>query len=65
VLSFRDVFNSARYRSDTVTTDLSSFTRIRPQYPVITLSISYTFNNYKRSEGSSQDNRDLFEGTNY
>lgn len=64
-LSFRDIFNSARYRSDITTADLQSITRIRPDYPVITLSISYTFNNYKRSSQSTRDNRDLFEGTNH
>lgn len=62
-LSFRDIFNSARYRSDITTANLESITRIRPKFPVITLSISYTFNNFKRSSQSSQDNRDLFEGT--
>lgn len=64
-LSFRDIFNSARYRNTIMTADLNSITHIRPYYPVITLSISYTFNNYKRSQQQSRDNRDLFEGTNY
>ena len=64
-LSFRDIFNSARYRSDITTADLQSITRIRPDYPVITLSISYTFNNFKRGSQNSRDNRDLFEGTNH
>jgi outer membrane receptor protein involved in Fe transport len=64
-LAFRDVFNSARYRSDIVTADLTSITNIRPRYPVITLTVSYTFNNYTRAQGESRDNRDLFEGTNY
>lgn len=64
-LSFRDIFNSARYRSDITTADLQSITRIRPDYPVITLSLSYTFNNYKRKSQSTRDNRDLFEGTNH
>lgn len=64
-LSFRDIFNSARYRSDITTANLESITRIRPKYPVITLSISYTFNNFKRSSQNSQDKRDLFEGTSY
>lgn len=64
-LSFRDIFNSARYRSDIMTADLKSITHIRPDYPVITLSVSYTFNNFKRGSQSSRDNRDLFEGTNH
>lgn len=65
-LSFRDVFNSARYRSHITTADLESITRIRPKFPVIMLSISYTFNNYKRaSSNAGGNNRDLFEGTNH
>jgi outer membrane receptor protein involved in Fe transport len=62
-LTFRDALNSARYRSDIQTPSLVSRTRIRPNYPVIALTLSYTFNNYKSSSGVSRDNRDLFEGT--
>ncbi len=61
-LSFRDIFNSARYRSDIETANLQSITRIQPKFPVITLTISYTFNDFKRNSQSSRDNRDLFEG---
>lgn len=64
-LSFRDIFNSARYRNSISTADMSSLTRIRPDYPIITLSVSYTFNNYKRSSQHSKDNRDLFEGVKF
>lgn len=31
----------------------------------VTLSVSYTFNNYKRSSKSTRDNRDLFVVTNH
>lgn len=64
-LSFRDIFNSARYRSDITTANLESITHIRPKDPVVTLTVSYTFNNFKRSSQSSRDNRDLFEGVNH
>lgn len=64
-LSFRDIFNSARYKNDITTPNLESITHIRPKFPVITLSISYTFNHFKRSSSNSQDNRDLFEGVNH
>lgn len=64
-LSFRDIFHSARYRSRITTPDLESMTRIHPKFPVITLSISYVFNNFKQNAGSSRDNRDLFEGVNH
>lgn len=64
-LSFRDVLNTARYRSDISTADLQSVTHIRPRYPVITLTLSYVFNNFNRAADDSRDNRDLFEGTNH
>lgn len=65
VLSFRDIFNSARYTSDISTPDLQSVTHIRPKYPVITLTLSYTFNNFKRNTSEGKASHDLFEGTNH
>ena len=64
-LSFRDVFNSARYNSRITTANLLSYTKIRPQYPLITLTLSYTFNNYKAKSAQTQTTHDLFEGTNH
>lgn len=64
-LSFRDVFNSARYVSNINTADLQSVTRIRPNYPLITLTLSYTFNNFSQKSGQSRTQHDLFEGTNH
>lgn len=64
-LSFRDVFNSARYVSKIVTPDLQSITRIRPSYPLITLTLSYTFNNFKGKSTQRKETHDLFEGTNH
>lgn len=64
-LSFRNIFNSASYRNEITTADLVSITHIRPHYPVITLSVSYTFNNYRRKQEQTRDDRDLFEGTSH
>jgi outer membrane receptor protein involved in Fe transport len=64
-LSFRDVFNSARYVSHISTSNLESITRIRPQYPLITLTLSYTFNNYRSRATQARESHDLFEGTNH
>lgn len=64
-LAFRDVFNSARYVSNITTSDLQSITRIRPNYPLITLTLSYTFNNFKIKGGQKAEDHDLFEGTNH
>lgn len=65
ILSFRDVFNMARYTSHITQYDLNSITRIKPNYPVITLTLSYTFNNFKLKTSQQRDNHDLFEGTNH
>lgn len=64
-LSFRDVFNSARYVSNISTSNLESITRIRPKYPLITLTLSYTFNNFKGRATQIREGHDLFEGTNH
>lgn len=59
----RDLFNTARYNSTRTTATLSSVTRIKPVYPSITLSLTYTFNNFKLHEAKSEADHDLFEGT--
>lgn len=64
-LAFRDVFNSARYVSTITTSSLQSITHIRPNYPLISLTLSYTFNNFKIKSSQSRENHDLFEGTNH
>ncbi|MGV8094431.1 MAG: TonB-dependent receptor domain-containing protein [Mangrovibacterium sp.] len=64
-LACRDLLNSARYVSDITTSDLISVTRIRPTYPLITFTVSYTFNNYKGKGTQSKTDNDLFEGTNH
>lgn len=64
-LAFRDVFNSARYVSNITTSNLQSMTRIRPNYPLVTLTLSYTFNNFKAKGGQAKEGHDLFEGTNH
>jgi hypothetical protein len=64
-LAFRDVFNSARYVSDIATSNLQSVTHIRPAYPLLTFTLSYTFNNFKSTNGQSKTDNDIFEGTNH
>ncbi|MDH6356569.1 outer membrane beta-barrel family protein [Parabacteroides sp. PF5-9] len=64
-LAFRDVFNSARYVSTLSTSNLQSVTKIKPKYPLITLTLSYTFNNYRVRSTQSKTTHDLFEGTNH
>jgi outer membrane receptor protein involved in Fe transport len=63
-LSFRDILNTARYRSDINIYNLQSVTNIRPYYPLIALTLNYSFNNYKVKQ-TTGDDHDLFEGTNH
>lgn len=63
--AFRDVFNSARYNSHITTANLESATRIRPQYPLISLTLSYTFNSFRRGAAQDREDHDLFEGINH
>lgn len=63
-LSFRNFLNTAKYKSNIDTHNLQSHTTILPKFPLITLNISYTFNNFKqRTRG--REGSDFFEGTNY
>jgi outer membrane receptor protein involved in Fe transport len=64
-LAFRDMFNTARYTSIITTANLKSTTHIRPQYPLISLTLNYTFNNYTDKRTKEKENHDLFEGTNH
>ena len=62
-LAFCDIFRSAKYISDIQTADLRSLTRIKPKYPQITLTLSWTFNSYKaKSNATREDRSEMFEG---
>ena len=62
-LAFRDIFRSAKYISDIQTADLRSLTRIKPKYPQITLTLSWTFNSFKaKSTQAKEDRSEMFEG---
>ncbi|MDD2474372.1 MAG: TonB-dependent receptor [Dysgonamonadaceae bacterium] len=61
--AFRDVFRSARYVNDIQTASLRSLTKIRPKYPQVMLTLSYTFNNFKAKGSQEKEKRsDIFEG---
>jgi len=64
VLSFRDIFATAKYISSQTTMNMESYTKIYPKSPLVTLSLSYTFNNFKSKSGDEKASHDLFEGTN-
>ena len=63
-LSVRDMLATARYNSTQSNINVESFTKIRPQSPVLTLTLSYTFNNFNSQKKEERVTHDLFEGTN-
>lgn len=65
-LAFRDVFRSARYVNNIRTADLQSMTKIKPKYPQIMMTLSYTFNNFKAKTSPEKEVRsDMFEGVSH
>ncbi len=64
-LSFRDLLNTARYNSNITTSGLYSYTTIKPKYPLISLTLSYTFNQFKMRNNENRRSHNLFEGTNH
>ena len=62
-LSARDILSTAKYTSTRSSVGMESFTKIHPRSPLFTLTLAYTFNNFKSQRKTEQDT-DLFEGTN-
>jgi len=63
-LSVRDMLATARYNSTQKNIHVESLTKIVPQAPVFTLTLAYTFNNFKSQRREERNTHDLFEGTN-
>lgn len=62
-LAFKDIFRSASYVNNIAASNLWVYNKIRPQYPQILLTISYTFNNFKgKSSQEKEDRNEMFEG---
>lgn len=64
ILNVRDIFSTARYVNTKVGPSLDSRTIIYPKSPMLTLSLTYTFNNFKSQKKEEKYQHDLFEGTN-
>ncbi len=63
VLAFKDIFRSACYQNNIRATDLWVYNKIKPKYPNISLTLSYTFNNFKGKLSSEKEDRnEMFEG---
>jgi outer membrane receptor protein involved in Fe transport len=63
-LSVRDILASAKYNSIQSNVQVESLTKIIPQSPVFTLTLTYTFNNFRTQQREERVSHDLFEGTN-
>jgi outer membrane receptor protein involved in Fe transport len=63
-LNIRDVLSTARYVDTKNGALLDSRTVIYPASPLFTLTLSYTFNNFRPQPGEEKATHDLFEGTN-
>ncbi|MDR1407259.1 MAG: TonB-dependent receptor family protein [Tannerella sp.] len=63
-LNVRDILSTARYVDTKRGASLDSRTLIYPRSPLITLSLSYTFNNFRSQKKDAAVTHDLFEGTN-
>lgn len=62
-LAFKDIFRSACYVNNITSGDLWLYNKIRPKYPQILLTLSYTFNNFKgKSSQEKEDRNEMFEG---
>ncbi|MDR0560691.1 MAG: TonB-dependent receptor [Prevotellaceae bacterium] len=64
ILNVRDIFSTAKYVSTQTGVNLDSQTTIYPKSPLFTLSLTYTFNNFKSQKKTEKVSHDLFEGTN-
>ena len=63
-LALRDALRTARFSNHIYGRDgLESWTKVRPySSPLVTLSLSYTFNDFSKKR-SSEENGDMFEGS--
>ncbi|MDR0737781.1 MAG: outer membrane beta-barrel family protein, partial [Prevotellaceae bacterium] len=63
-LMVRDVLSTAEYIHKRAGEGMESLSKIYPRSPLFTVSLSYTFNNFKRQQQAERANHDMFEGTN-
>ncbi|MDR3308526.1 MAG: TonB-dependent receptor, partial [Tannerella sp.] len=61
-LNVQDIFSTAEYINNRKGAGLESLSKIYPRTPLLTLTLSYTFNNFSRKQKTEKD--DMFEGTN-
>jgi outer membrane receptor protein involved in Fe transport len=59
-----DILSTAEYIHRRSGTGMESLSKIYPRSPLFTVSLSYTFNNFRPQRKAESVNHDLFEGTN-
>jgi outer membrane receptor protein involved in Fe transport len=59
-----DILSTARYIHRRSGAGLESLSKIYPRSPLLTVTLSYNFNNFKPQKTTESVNHDLFEGTN-
>ena len=63
-LNMRDLLSSAKYVNTQSGAGVFSKTTIHPRSPLVTLALSYSFNNFKSQKRAEGVSHDLFEGVN-
>jgi hypothetical protein len=61
-----DIFHTAQYDNRRISSSLESFTHVRPKYPNIVFSVSYSFNaSTHKEQSNSASSGALFEGKDF
>ena len=63
-LIVQDILSTAKYTRTQSVLGMDSRTVIHPSAPLFTLTLSYTFNNFKSQQNKEKVTHDIFEGTN-
>ncbi len=63
-LVVRDILSTAEYINTRSGIGMETLTKIYPRSPLFTLTLTYTFNNFKQQRKAEGPNHDMFEGTN-
>ncbi len=63
-LVIRDILSTAKYINKRSGVGLETLSKIYPRSPLFTLTLSYTFNNFRPQRKAENANHDMFEGTN-
>lgn len=63
-LVVRDILSTAKYINTRSGIGMETLTKIYPRSPLFTMTLTYTFNNFRQQQRTERPNHDMFEGTN-